>query len=179
MIIPKSKRKQRKLFIELRYLENTGFEDIKRLITKNDIKSLVSAVGLLTHRPRAINKKLAFSCGLVTYSQGVGLLLEQLNDKVFKGNGEYPHPPTVEESKSLWLDTLPEEIRLDLSSAEDKEWDATYQAAYGTRPALSFAPDSFHDSLEDEGYDIDYGDPVKQDFEFEEDYDVSVNENSY
>lgn len=111
MIMPKSKNKQRKLFIELRYLEKTGFEDIKRLITKNDIKGLVSAVGLLTHRPRAINKKLAFSCGLVTYSQGIGLLLEQLSDKVFKGNGEYPHPPTL----------------------EDKEWDATYQAAYGTK----------------------------------------------
>ena len=146
MIIPKSKSKQRKLFIELRYLENTGFEDIKRLITKNDIKSLVSAVGLLTHRPRAINKKLAFSCGLVTYSQGIGLLLEQLSDKVFKGNGEYPHPPTVEESKSLWLDTLPEEIRLDLSSPLE----------------------DFHDSLEDEGYSIDYGTPSKQDFELED-----------
>lgn len=146
MIIPKSKRKQRKLFIELRYLENTGFEDIKRLITKNDIKSLVSAVGLLTHRPRAINKKLAFSCGLVTYSQGVGLLLEQLNDKVFKGNGEYPHPPKLEESKTLWLDTLPEEIRLDLSSPLE----------------------DFHDSLEDEGYSIDYDTPSKQDFELED-----------
>lgn len=110
MIIPKSKRKQRKLFIELRYLGNTGFEDIKRLITKNDIKGLVSAVGLLTHRPRTTTKKLAFSCGLVTYSQGIGLLLEQLGGKVFE-NVEYPHPPKL----------------------EDKEWDATYQAAYGTK----------------------------------------------
>ncbi len=146
MIIPKSRSKQRKLFIELRYLERTGFEDIKRLITKNDIKGLVSAVGLLTHRPRAINKKLAFSCGLVTYSQGIGLLLEQLSNKVFEGNGEYPHPPKLEKSESLWLDTLPEEIRLDLSSPLE----------------------DFHDSLEDEGHSIDYGTPSKQDFELED-----------
>lgn len=84
MIIPKSKRKQRKLFIELRYLEKTGFKDIKRLIIKSDIKSLV----------------------------------EQPSNKVFKGNGEYPHPPKL----------------------EDKEWDATYQAAYGPK-AIEFQED--------------------------------------
>lgn len=141
MIIPKNKNKRHKLFIELKYLEKTGFKEISRLVTKNDIKSLVNAVGLLTHRPRATNRKLAISCGLVTYSQGIELLLEQLRDKVFEGNGEYPHPPKLEESKSLWLDTLPEEIRLDLNftsddihdSLEDEEWDATYQATYGTK----------------------------------------------
>lgn len=143
MIIPKNKSKRRKLFIELKYLENTGFKEISRLITKNDIKSLANAVGLLTHRPRATNRKLAFSCGLVTYSQGIELLLEQLRNKVFEGNGEYPHPKslTPEEKKDLWLATLPEEIRLDLNftsddihdSLEDEEWDATYRAAYGTK----------------------------------------------
>lgn len=141
MIIPKNKNKRRKLFIELKYLEKTGFEEISRLITKSDIKSLVNAVGLLTHRPRTTSKKLAFSCGLVTYSQGIELLLEQLRDKVFEGNGEYPHPKplTPEEKKDLWLATLPEEIRLELSSVsdgnslEDKEWDVTYQSAYGIK----------------------------------------------
>lgn len=123
MIIPKNKNKRRKLFIELKYLEKTGFKEISRLITKNDIKSLVNAVGLLTHRPRATNRKLAFSCGLVTYSQGIELLLEQLRDKVFEGNGEYPHPKplTPEERKDLWLATLPEEIRLKLSSVSDDD----------------------------------------------------------
>lgn len=123
MIIPKNKNKRRKLFIELKYLEKTGFKEISRLITKNDIKSLVNAVGLLTHRPRATNRKLAFSCGLVTYSQGIELLLEQLRDNVFEGNGEYPHPKplTPEERKDLWLATLPEEIRLKLSSVSDDD----------------------------------------------------------
>lgn len=89
---------------------------------------------------RYSKKANVFPCGSISYPNAK-LLLEKLSNKVFEGNGEYPHPPKLEESKSLWLDTLPEEIRLDLNftsddihdSLEDEEWDATYRAAYGTK----------------------------------------------
>lgn len=110
MRIPKSKKKLRKFFIELRYLE----------------------------------RNYDFSRSPIIYSYDLDLLSGILGNKTFERNGEYPHPKplTPEERKDLWLATLPEEIRLDLSSVsdddileclEDKEWDATYKAAYGTK----------------------------------------------
>lgn len=153
MIIPKSKRKQRKLFIELNYLQKVDFEKAKHLINKGDISSVVRGVEVLMNKPRATSKKNAFSYHLDLWLEALhdrtDVLLEELRDKTIKEIGSFPHPEvlTLEEKEDLWLDTLPEEIRLDLSSPLE----------------------DFHDSLEDEGYPVDYGTPSKQDFEIEED----------
>lgn len=123
MIIPKNKNKLRKLFIELNYLEKTGFKEIRRFFTKTYIKRMIYSSGLLLHSPSKIEKKIAFYCVLADYSQCIDYLLEQLRKRHFEGNGEYPHPAvlTPEERKDLWLATLPEEIRLDLSSVSDDD----------------------------------------------------------
>lgn len=152
MVIPKSKKKQRQFFIELNYLQKVDFEKAKRLINKGDISSVVRGVEVLMNKPRTTSKKNAFSYHLdlwvKTLHDKTDVLLEELRGKTVKEIGSFPHPEalTSEEKKDLWLATLPEEIRIDLSSPLD----------------------DFHDSLEDEGYPIDYGTPSKQDFEVEE-----------
>lgn len=152
MVIPKSKKKQRQFFIELNYLHKLDFEKAKRLINKGDISSVVRGVEVLMNKPRSTSKKNAFSYHLdlwvETLHDKTDALLEELHGKTVKEIGSFPHPESItsEEKKDLWLATLPEEIRIDLSSPLD----------------------DFHDSLEDEGYPIDYGTPSKQDFEVEE-----------
>lgn len=152
MVIPKSKKKQRQFFIELNYLQKVDFEKAKRLINKGDISSVVRGVEVLMNKPRSTSKKNAFSYHLdlwvETLHDKTDVLLEELRGKTIKEIGSFPHQEvlTSEEKKDLWLATLPEEIRIDLSSPLD----------------------DFHDSLEDEGYSINYGTPSKQDFEVEE-----------
>lgn len=152
MVIPKSKKKQRQFFIELNYLQKLDFEEAKRLIGKGDISSVVRGVEVLMNKPRNTSMKNAFSYHLDSWLDALhdrtDVLLEELRGKTLKEIGSFPHPEalTSEEKKDLWLDTLPEEIRIELSSPLD----------------------DFHDSLEDEGYPIDYGTPSKQDFEVEE-----------
>lgn len=153
MVIPKSKKKQRQFFIELNYLQKVDFEKAKRLIGKGDISSVVRGVEVLMNKPRTTSKKNTFSYHLdlwvETLHDKTDVLLEELRGKTVKEIGSFPHPESItsEEKKDLWLATLPEEIRIDLSSPLD----------------------DFHDSLEDEGYSVDYGTPSKQDFEIEKD----------
>lgn len=152
MVIPKSKRKQRQFFIELNYLQKVDFEKAKRLINKGDISSVVRGVEVLMNKPRTTSKKNVIHYHLDSWLEALhdraDVLLEELRDKTIKEIGSFPHPEvlTLEEKEDLWLKTLPEEIRLDLSSPLE----------------------DFHDSLEDEGHSIDYGTPSKQDFELED-----------
>ena len=64
-----------------------------------------------------------FSRSPIIYSYDLDSLSGILGNKTFERNGEYPHPAvlTPEEKKDLWLATLPEEIRLDLSSVSDDD----------------------------------------------------------
>lgn len=123
MIIPKNKNKRRKLLIELNYSEKTEFKEIRHFFTRTYIKRMIYSSGLPLHHPSKIEKKLAFYSALVIYSNCVDSILEQLRKRHFEGNGEYPHPAvlTPEERKDLWFATLPEEIRLDLSSVSDDD----------------------------------------------------------
>lgn len=163
MVIPKSKKKQRRFFIELNYLQKVDFEKAKHLINKGDISSVVRGVEVLMNKPRTTSMKNAIHYHLDSWLEALhdrtDVLLEELRDKTIKEIGSFPHPEalTSEEKKDLWLATLPEEIRIDLSSPLD----------------------DFHDSLEDEGYPIDYGTPSKQDFELEDEEWDAVYRDAY
>ena len=111
----------------------------KRLINKGDISSVVRGVEVLMNKPRTTSKKNVIHYHLDSWLEALhdraDVLLEELRDKTIKEIGSFPHPEvlTLEEKEDLWLKTLPEEIRLDLSSPLE----------------------DFHDSLEDEGYPVD------------------------
>ena len=57
MVIPKSKKKQRRFFIELNYLQKVDFEKAKHLINKGDISSVVRGVEVLMRSPYAPERK--------------------------------------------------------------------------------------------------------------------------
>jgi hypothetical protein len=60
MIIPKSKRKRRRMFIELNYLDKTSFEAAKDLIATGDIGNVILGIETLMQSPRTTSMKKAF-----------------------------------------------------------------------------------------------------------------------
>mgnify|MGYP001741624462 CR=1 FL=1 len=74
MIIPKSKSKRRKLFIELRYLDKTGFEAAKDLIASGDIGSVVLGIEALMQSHHTTSMEKAFNDNFV---------LEDFHDSLF------------------------------------------------------------------------------------------------
>lgn len=60
MVIPKSKKKLRKMFIELKYLDKTSFDAAKDLIATGDIGNVILGIERLMQSPRTTSMKKAF-----------------------------------------------------------------------------------------------------------------------
>ena len=108
MIIPKNKNKRRKLFIELNYLDKASFDAAKDLIASGDIGSVILGIETLMQSPRTTSMKKVFDNNFA---------LEDFHDSL------------EDEGYSIDYGT-PSKQDFEL---EDEEWDATYQAAYGTK----------------------------------------------
>lgn len=135
MVIPKSKRKQRQFFIELNYLEKVNIKEADRLIASGYIGSVIRGIdGLIRQHG----------------TRGIKILAKRA--------------PSIKNDDILskWFN-------------KHREWVWVNKHQYKTRPLIelnpnpnNFAVEDFHDSLEDEGCSIGYGNPSKQDFELED-----------
>lgn len=108
MKIPKSKNKRRRMFIELRCLEKKADELTKSLIASGDVGSVILGIETLMESPRITTMEKAFNDNSA---------LEDFHDSL-EDEG-YPIDYGTPSKQDFEL--------------EDKEWDATYKAAYGTK----------------------------------------------
>lgn len=115
MVIPKSKNKRRRLFIELRCLEKRADKLAKSLIASGDVGSVILGIETLMQSPRITSMKKTFDNNLVSED-----FYDSLEDEGYPIDYGTPSKQDFE--------------------LEDKEWDATYKAAYGTK-AIEFQED--------------------------------------